>query len=108
MPPKVQRSNARHYRSATITEVKEFDGRAHLLPSQDGWQEVADYALDWALANAGRTGRDVWRASAALRDGCTVVAGRCTGCGWSPAACSNTRTSSAGGSARPAAQPAVR
>jgi pimeloyl-ACP methyl ester carboxylesterase len=55
MPPKVQRSNARHYRSATITEVEEFDGRAHLLPSQDGWEEVADYALDWALANAGRT-----------------------------------------------------
>jgi pimeloyl-ACP methyl ester carboxylesterase len=58
MPPKVQRSNARHYRSATITEVKEFDGRAHLLPSQDGWEEVADYALDWALANAGRTGAE--------------------------------------------------
>jgi hypothetical protein len=55
MPPKVQRSNARHYRSATFTEVKEFEGRAHLLPSQDGWEEVADYALDWALANAGRT-----------------------------------------------------
>jgi pimeloyl-ACP methyl ester carboxylesterase len=55
MPPKVQRSNARHYRSATITEVKEFEGRAHLLPSQAGWEEVADYALDWALANAGRT-----------------------------------------------------
>jgi pimeloyl-ACP methyl ester carboxylesterase len=58
MPSKVQRSNARHYRSATITEVKELDGRAHLLPSQDGWEEVADYALDWALANAGRTGAE--------------------------------------------------
>ena len=55
MPPKVQRSNAKHYKSATITEVREFEGRAHLLPSQDGWEEVADYALDWALANAGRT-----------------------------------------------------
>jgi pimeloyl-ACP methyl ester carboxylesterase len=54
MPPKVQRSNAKHYKSATITEVREFEGRAHLLPSQDGWEEVADYALDWALANAGR------------------------------------------------------
>ncbi len=23
------------------------DGRAHLLPAQEGWEEVADYALDW-------------------------------------------------------------
>jgi pimeloyl-ACP methyl ester carboxylesterase len=58
MPPKVQRSNAKHYKSKTITEVKEFAGRAHLITAQDGWQEVADYALDWALANAGRTAAD--------------------------------------------------
>ena len=58
MPPKVQRSNAKHYKSATITEVKEYEGRAHLLPAQDGWEEVADYALDWALAHAGRTAAD--------------------------------------------------
>jgi pimeloyl-ACP methyl ester carboxylesterase len=55
MPPKVQRSNARHYKSRTITVVKEFPGRAHLITAQEGWQEVADYAIDWALANAGRT-----------------------------------------------------
>ena len=55
MPPKVQRSNAKHYKSATITEVKEYEGYAHLLPAQDGWEAIADYALDWALANAGRT-----------------------------------------------------
>jgi hypothetical protein len=35
----------------TITEVKEFEG-PHLLPSIDGWEEVADYALDWALGHA--------------------------------------------------------
>jgi len=55
MPPKVQRSNAKHYKSKTITAAKEFPGRAHLITAQEGWQEVADYALDWALANAGRT-----------------------------------------------------
>jgi pimeloyl-ACP methyl ester carboxylesterase len=55
MPPSVQRSNAKHYKSKTITAVKEFPGRAHLITAQDGWEEVADYALDWALANAGRT-----------------------------------------------------
>ena len=52
MPPSMQRSNAKHYTSNTITEVKEYEGRAHLLPAQEGWEEVADYALDWALANA--------------------------------------------------------
>jgi pimeloyl-ACP methyl ester carboxylesterase len=52
MPPKVQRSNAKHYKSDTITEVKEFEGFAHLLPAQEGWEEVADYALEWALEHA--------------------------------------------------------
>jgi pimeloyl-ACP methyl ester carboxylesterase len=54
MPPSVQRSNAKHYKSDTVTEVKEFDGFAHLLPAQSGWEGVADYALSWALAHAGR------------------------------------------------------
>jgi pimeloyl-ACP methyl ester carboxylesterase len=49
MPPRVQRSNAKHYKAdGTITEVKEYAGRAHLMPSQEGWEEVADYALTWA------------------------------------------------------------
>jgi pimeloyl-ACP methyl ester carboxylesterase len=53
MPPSVQKSNAKHYKSdKTVTEVKEYDGFAHLLPAQEGWQEVADYALDWALEHA--------------------------------------------------------
>lgn len=51
MPPKVQRSNAKHYKSNTITEVKEYPGKAHLLPAQDGWEEVADYALSWAVSH---------------------------------------------------------
>jgi hypothetical protein len=31
--------------------VVEFDG-PHLLPSRDGWEEVADYALEWAVSHA--------------------------------------------------------
>jgi pimeloyl-ACP methyl ester carboxylesterase len=58
MPPKVQRSNAKHYKSDTITVVKEYEGYAHLLPAQEGWQAIADHALDWALANAGRSAAD--------------------------------------------------
>ena len=48
MPPSVQKSNAKHYKSNTITEVKEFEG-PHLLPCQEGWEDVADFVLDWAL-----------------------------------------------------------
>lgn len=54
MPPSIQRSNAKHYKSATITEIKEFAG-PHLLPAQEGWEQVADYALDWALAHIAGT-----------------------------------------------------
>jgi pimeloyl-ACP methyl ester carboxylesterase len=53
MPPSVQRSNAKHYKSPrTITEVKEYDGMPHLLPAHQGWEEIADYALDWAVKQA--------------------------------------------------------
>jgi pimeloyl-ACP methyl ester carboxylesterase len=52
MPPKIQRSNAKHYKApGTVTEVKEFDG-PHLLPARDGWEDVADYALSWAVSHA--------------------------------------------------------
>ena len=55
MPSSIQRSNAKHYKAeGTITEVKEFTG-PHLLPSIDGWEAVADYALDWALNHAKAT-----------------------------------------------------
>jgi len=53
MPPAVQRSNAKHNKSNTITEIKEFPGRAHLMPAERGWEEVADAALAWALEHAG-------------------------------------------------------
>jgi pimeloyl-ACP methyl ester carboxylesterase len=52
MPPKIQRSNAKLYKSNTVTEVKEFEGRAHLQLAQEGWEEVADYALTWAANHA--------------------------------------------------------
>jgi pimeloyl-ACP methyl ester carboxylesterase len=52
MPPKVQASNAKHYKSDTITEVKLYEGYAHLLPAQEGWEDIADYVLDWALEHA--------------------------------------------------------
>ncbi|WP_019877800.1 alpha/beta hydrolase [Sporichthya polymorpha] len=54
MPPSVQRSNAKHYKSKlTVTEVEEYEGYAHLLPAQAGWEEIADHALEWAVKHAG-------------------------------------------------------
>jgi pimeloyl-ACP methyl ester carboxylesterase len=53
MPPSIQQSNAKHYKSNTITEVKEFEG-PHLLPSWPGWEQVADYAVEWAERHAGQ------------------------------------------------------
>jgi pimeloyl-ACP methyl ester carboxylesterase len=55
MPPAIQRSNAKHYKSNAITEIREYQGKSHLLPAQEGWEEVADYALSWALQHAGKT-----------------------------------------------------
>ena len=52
MPPSVQRSNAKHYKGDTITEIELREGYAHLLPAQEGWQEIADHVLDWALQHA--------------------------------------------------------
>ena len=52
MPPKVQRSNAKHYKSDALTETIEFEGRCHLMPVQPGWEEVADFALTWAVEHA--------------------------------------------------------
>ena len=48
-PPSLVRANARAYRnSLATTEYKEFPGRTHFIIAQSGWQQVADFALDWA------------------------------------------------------------
>ena len=39
----------RHQASPATTAYKEFPGRSHFLIGEKGWEEVADYALDWAL-----------------------------------------------------------
>ena len=50
VPPKAARHNVEKYNSQSkaITIFKEFAGRPH-FPGVPGWQEVADYALDWAM-----------------------------------------------------------
>ncbi|KRE30539.1 alpha/beta hydrolase [Agromyces sp. Soil535] len=56
MPPSVNTSNAKHYaKSPALTEYHEFPGRSHWICAEPGWEEVADYALDWGLAHAKAT-----------------------------------------------------
>ena len=53
MPPSVQRSNAKHYKSSAVTEVKEYEGKAHLLPLArrlGGNRRLR--ALEWAVSHA--------------------------------------------------------
>jgi pimeloyl-ACP methyl ester carboxylesterase len=53
MPPSVNQSNAKHYRHiSSLTDYKEFPGRSHFTLGEDGWEEVADYALEWAETHA--------------------------------------------------------
>ncbi len=53
MPPSVNRSNANKYDSSPArTDFHEFPGRSHFTAGEPGWEAVADYALDWATANA--------------------------------------------------------
>jgi len=49
IPPRIVKSNHRLYRhSNAITEYQEFQDRTHFIIGQSGWQEVANYSLDWA------------------------------------------------------------
>ena len=52
MPPSVNKANAHKYhKSGTVTEYVEFPARSHWTCAEPGWEEVADRALDWALAH---------------------------------------------------------
>jgi pimeloyl-ACP methyl ester carboxylesterase len=49
-PAKASRHNAEKYTktgSPSVVEFKEFVGRPH-FPGAPGWEEIADYAIDWA------------------------------------------------------------
>jgi pimeloyl-ACP methyl ester carboxylesterase len=53
VPASLTRTNFKlQHKSKAPTELKEFPGRSHYTVGQDGWEEVADYALDWATKHA--------------------------------------------------------
>jgi hypothetical protein len=39
-------------KTGALTEIREYPDRSHYTFAQDGWEEVADYSLDWAVRNA--------------------------------------------------------
>lgn len=48
VPAHVVKSNYEHHKRSTArTDFHEFPGRAHLLVAGEGWQEVADYVMNW-------------------------------------------------------------
>ena len=50
-PPKLDATLAKLQRKGgALTAYKVFPGRSHLILAQQGWEEVADFALAWALA----------------------------------------------------------
>lgn len=56
MPAALNRKNFKKYRaSSAVTEYKEFPGRSHYIIAEKGWEEVAQYALDWASAKTVNT-----------------------------------------------------
>jgi pimeloyl-ACP methyl ester carboxylesterase len=63
VPPNASRHNAEKYESSqAVTEFKEFPGRPH-FPGAPGWEEVADYALAWAVQQATKSPAGVAAAS---------------------------------------------
>ena len=45
----VRRMYRKHSRSPAVTEYKEFAGRSHWTLIDPGWEQVADYAIDFAV-----------------------------------------------------------
>jgi len=52
-PPAIQKAALKRYSAGSaVVERIEFPGRTHRIVSQGGWEEVADYALDWAISHS--------------------------------------------------------
>jgi pimeloyl-ACP methyl ester carboxylesterase len=51
-PGMIRAAYRKHQRSSAVTAFKLFPGRTHWLIAAPRWEEVADYALGWALEHA--------------------------------------------------------
>src|ERR1700704_1080900 len=53
-PPAINKANVRKYirNSPALTDYREFPNRTHHTVGQKGWEEVADFAIQWANIHA--------------------------------------------------------
>lgn len=42
-------------RAASATDSRQYEGRTHYMAGMDGWEQIADDALEWAVAHARTT-----------------------------------------------------
>ena len=47
IPASLNRTNHKKYHGPLVTDFKEFAGRDHFLIGSRGWEEIADYCLEW-------------------------------------------------------------
>jgi len=47
IPASLNRKNYEKYQLPSVTDFMEFSGRDHFLIGSKGWEEVADYCLEW-------------------------------------------------------------
>ncbi len=54
VPASIDKATSERFqrKSSALTDYKEFPDRSHFTICQEGWEEVADYALDWAVEHA--------------------------------------------------------
>jgi pimeloyl-ACP methyl ester carboxylesterase len=65
VPASVSKEAAERLRkSKAVADYKEFPGRPHFTAGAPGWEDVADYALEWATRQAGAPDRRNERATA--------------------------------------------
>jgi len=58
VPPAIGEAIVKKYTSTgspAVVDYKTYPGRTHRLVSQDGWEEIGDYALEWATTHAAVT-----------------------------------------------------
>jgi len=48
IPPDLNEKNYNKYKEGnSVTDFKQFPGRNHFIIGQNGWEEVADYCMEW-------------------------------------------------------------
>ncbi|HEY9307935.1 MAG TPA: alpha/beta hydrolase [Microbacterium sp.] len=68
VPPAIGEAIVKKYKasgSPAVVEYKTYPSRTHRLVSQDGWEEIADYALEWATTHQVRETEQAPEAEAA-------------------------------------------